>query len=161
EVPRAKLFSSVGGNGHLVRQHPIPVVEDFQRARIFRPGRGGFVSAGYQNRQSIVGRHAYLMGEDAGVDRARLFYLFSWRKVLVDAVDAHRAWIVERDQNILRGNVRADVDGARRQPYRRTVRCQSATHRIDGKRGDVMLCPGRAITWSAAAGRNIKIAFRY
>src|SRR3984893_9795071 len=101
------------------------------------------------------------MGEDAGVDRARLLYLFAGREVRVDAVDAHRARIVERYENILRRNVRAYVDGARRQPYRRTVRREGATRRVDGKRGDVMLGPGRAIAWSAAAGRHIKIASVY
>jgi hypothetical protein len=101
------------------------------------------------------------MGEDAGVDRARLLYFFAQRKVLVDAVDPHRARIVERYENIFRRNVGTDVDGARRQPYRRTVRRESATRRVDAKRGDVMLGPGRAITWSAAAGRNIKVASRY
>ena len=82
------------------------------------------------------------MGKDAGVDRTRLLYLFAGREVRVDAIDVHRARIIERDQNIFRGNVRADVNRARRQPYRRTVRAQSATRRIDGKRGDVMLGPG-------------------
>ena len=81
------------------------------------------------------------MGEDAGVDRSRLLYLFAWGEVRVDAIDAHCARIVERDENVLRRNVRADVNGARRQPYWRTVRRERATHRVDGKRGDVMLDP--------------------
>ncbi len=100
------------------------------------------------------------MGEDAGVDGARLGHLFARRKVLVDAVDAHRARIIERHQNILGGNIRADVDRARRKAYRFAVRRQSATFGIDAKSGDVMLGAGRAITRSAAAGRNIKIAPR-
>ena len=74
-----------------------------------------FVAAGYQNRQPIVGRRAHLVGKDTGIDRTRLGHLFARREVLLDAVDAHRAWIVERHQNVLRRNVRADVDGARRQ----------------------------------------------
>src|ERR1700720_331690 len=101
------------------------------------------------------------MGEDAGVDRARLLYFFTRRKVLIDSVDLHRARIVERYENIFRRNVGTDVDGARRQPYRRTVRRESATRRVDAKRGDVMLGPAPAITRSAAAGRNIKVASRY
>ena len=100
------------------------------------------------------------MGEDAGVGRARLLYLFAGREVRVDAVDAHRARIVERDENIFRRNVRADVNRAGRQPYRRTVRCQSATRGIDGKCGDVMLGPSRTVTWGAAAARDIEIASR-
>src|SRR6202030_3024957 len=117
--------------------------------------------AGHQNRQSIVRCHADLMGEDAGVDRARLLYFFAQRKVLVDTVDPHRARIVERYENIFRRNIRAHMDGARRQPYRRTVRRESASCRADAKRADVMLGTCRAITWSAAAGRNIKVASRY
>src|SRR5262249_13821037 len=44
--------------------------------------------------------------------------------------------------------------------YRCTVRRQSTARRIDAKSGDVMFCPRRAVTWSAAAARNIKIASR-
>src|SRR4029077_4192649 len=110
-------------------------------ARVFWLGRSAFVPAGYQNRQSIVGCHADLMGEDTGVDGARLRHLFAGREVLVDAVDAHRARIVERDENIFRWNVRADMDGTCRQPYRCAVRRESATGRIDAKGGDVMLGP--------------------
>src|SRR5712672_1499485 len=101
------------------------------------------------------------MGEDGGVDGARLGHLFAWRKVLVDAVDPHRARIIERHQNILGGNVRTDVDRARRKTYRFAVRRQSATFGVDAKSGDVMLGTGRAITRSAAAARNIKISSRY
>ena len=161
EVPRAELFSSIGRDRHFIRQHPVLVFEDFQRTRVFRLGGGAFVPAGYQDRQSIVGCHAHLMGEDPGVDGARLLHLFTGREVLVDAIDAQRARIVERYQDILRRDVRGHVDRARRQPYRCTVRRQSTTPRIDAERGDVMFSPGRAITWSAAAGRNIKIASRY
>jgi hypothetical protein len=56
EVPRTKLFPSVGRNGHFVGQHAVLVIEDFQRTRVFRLGRGAFVAAGYQDRQSIVVR---------------------------------------------------------------------------------------------------------
>src|SRR5262252_10569650 len=101
------------------------------------------------------------MREDAGVDRARLLDLFAWRKVLVDTVYPHCARIVERNQDILRWNVGACVDGPRRQPYRCAVWRESASCRVDQKRGDVVLGPGRAITGSAAAGRNIEIASRY
>ena len=160
EVPRAEFFAAVGRDGHFVGQHAVLVVEDFQRARVFRLGGGAFVAAGYQNRQPVVGRHAHLMGEDAGVDRARLLHLFARREVLVDAVDAQRARIVERHQDVLRRNVRGHVDGARRQPYRLAVLGESAARRIDAERGDVMLGPGRAITGSAAAGRDIQIASR-
>ena len=160
KMPRAELLSSVGRDGHLVRQHAVLVVEDFQRARVLRFGRGALVSAGYQDRQSIVGGHAHLMGVDAGVDGARLLDLVARREVLVDAVDAHGTRIVKCYQDILRRNVGAHVDGARRQPYRRTVRRQSATRRIDAERGYVMLGPGRRGTWCAAAGRHIKIASR-
>src|SRR5260370_13441502 len=100
------------------------------------------------------------MGEDAGVDGARLGHLFPWRKVLVDAVDAHRARIIERHQNILGGYVCADVDRARRKTYRFAVRRQSTTFGIDAKSGEVMLGPRRAITPSAAAARHEKIAPR-
>jgi len=116
---------------------------------------GAFVAAGYQDRQPIVGRRAHLVGKDAGVDRTRLGHLFTRREVLFDAVDAHRARIVERHQNVLRRDVRADVDRARRQPYRGSVRAESASRGIDAERGDVVLGPGPAITGSATAGRDI------
>ena len=72
EVPRAERFAAVGRDGHFVREHAVLVGEDFQRARVFRLGGGAFVAARYQNRQPIVGRDAHLVGEDAGVDGARL-----------------------------------------------------------------------------------------
>jgi hypothetical protein len=79
-----------------------------------------------------------LVGKDAGVDRPRLLHLFPWCEVLVDAVDPHRARIVECYQNILGGN-RADMNRAGRQPYWRTVGRQCASRRVDGECGDVML----------------------
>jgi hypothetical protein len=82
------------------------------------PGSSAFVAAGHQDREPIVGCRAHLVGEDAGVDRARLRHLVARRKILVDAVDAQCARIVERHQNILGRNVRADMDGACRQRYR-------------------------------------------
>ena len=100
------------------------------------------------------------MSVDAGVDVTRLVHLIAWREVRVDAVDASGTRIVERDQNMLRGNVRRHMDRARRQPYRRTVLRQTAALRIDAQRGDVMLGADRARTWSTAAGRNIKITSR-
>src|SRR5215471_15803876 len=100
------------------------------------------------------------MGEDAGVDRPGLLHLVAGGKILVDAIDTHRARIVERYQNILGGNVCADVYRARREPYPCTVRCQGASLRIDAKGGDVMLSPSRAVPGSAAAACDIKIASR-
>ena len=125
EVPRTELFASVGRDRHFVGQDAVLVIEDLQCTRILRLGRGAFVPAGHQDRQPVVGCHAHLMGEDAGVDRTRLLHLFARREVRVDAVDAHRARIVERDQNIRGWNVGADVDRAGRQPYRCTVRRQT------------------------------------
>jgi hypothetical protein len=75
EVSRTELLSSVRRNRHFVCEHAVPVVEDLQRTRIFRLGRGSFVPAGNQDRQTIVGRYAHLVGEDAGIDRSRLLYL--------------------------------------------------------------------------------------
>ncbi len=161
QVPRPELFPTVGRDRHFVRQHAVLVVEDFQRARVFRLGGGAFVAAGHQNRQPVVGRHAHLMREDAGVDGSRLLHLFPGRKVLIDAVDAQRARIVERNQDKFRRDVGADVDGARRQRYRFAMRRQRAARRIDVKRGDVMLGPGFAVTGRAAAGRNVKISSRH
>jgi len=97
------------------------------------------------------------MSKDAGVDRA-LLDLFARPKVLLDAVDAHCARIVERDEKVFRRNVGADADRARRQPYRFAVRGKRTTCRVDGKCGDVMVGPLGAVTRSAAAGRDIEIA---
>jgi hypothetical protein len=160
EVPRTELFSSIGRNRHLFGQHAVLVIEDLQCTRIFRLGRAAFVPAGHQDRQTIVGCHAHLMGEDARVDGTRLLYLFSGREVRVDAVDAHRARIVEGNQNIRGWNVRADMDRTRRQRYRCTVRRQRASRRINGKCGEVMRGSLRAVAGGAAAGRYIEIASR-
>ena len=88
EVARAELLSAIGSDRHFVGQHPVLIVEDFQRTRIFCLGRGAFIPTGYEDCQPIVGGHPHLMGIDTGVDWPRLFYLFAWREVLVDAVDA-------------------------------------------------------------------------
>ena len=160
EVSRAEFFSSIGRNRDLVGQHPVLVVEDLQRARIFRLGRGAFIAAGHQDRQPIVGRHAYLMRVDAGVDLARLLDFFAGREVRVDAIDPHRTRIVERHQNKLRRNICADVYRSCRQPDRRAVRRQGAGRRVDRQRGDVVLGPLSAGAGSTVAARNIEIAPR-
>ena len=107
EMPRAEVPAAVRRDRHLVRQHAVLVVEDFQRAGVFRLRRGAFVAARHQNRLPVVGRDAHLVREDAGVDRARLLHLLAGREVLVDAIDAQRARVVERDQDVLRRDVRA------------------------------------------------------
>ncbi len=160
EVPRAERFPAVGRDGHFVREHAVLVGEDFQRPRVFRFGGGAFVPTRDQNREGIVGGDAHLMGEDAGVDGARLLHLVARRKIRIDAVDTHRARIVKRHQEMFRGHVRGQVDGTRRQPYRCPVRGESAAGRIDAQGGDVMLRPGSARAGSAAAGRHIQIASR-
>src|SRR5438067_9899828 len=98
------------------------------------------------------------MGEDAGVDRTWLLYLFARREILVDPVHPDRARVVERDQNVLGWDVGAHVNGAGRQPYRLAMLLQRAACRIDRKRGDVMVGALRAIARRAAAACNVEIA---
>ena len=124
EMPRAKFLAAVRRDRHLVRQHAILVIEDFECAWVLRLDGGAFIAAGDQYHQPIVGGDAHLMGKDAGVDRSALHHLLARREVFVDAVDAKRTRIVERHQNVLGRNVRADVDGTGRQRYGGAVRSQ-------------------------------------
>src|SRR5262249_5056176 len=151
----AEFLAAIGRDRHFVAQDAVLVVEYFQRAGILWLGRRAFIAAGYQDRQPVVRGHAHLMSEDARVDRAGLAHFLARREVLVDAVDAHSAWIVERHENEFGRYVRADVNGTRRQPYRRAVLAQRAGFRIDRERGDVMLGPLLAVTRRAAAGRDV------
>ena len=159
-MPRTEFLSAIRRDRHFVRQQAVLVFEDLQRARILRLVWSAFVAPGHQNGESIVWGDAYLMGVDAGIDRTGLLHLFARREVLVDTVDAHRARIVECYQDMFRRNVGADVDRARRQPYRRAVRCQSPARRVNGKGRDVMLGAAGGVTRSAAAACDIEIASR-
>src|SRR5258705_345719 len=120
-MARVEVPASVGGERHLVDQHPVLVVEDFERAGVLSLARGAFVAAGHQNRQSVVRRDAHLVREDTGVDRARLRHFVAGREVGVDPIHAQRARIVERDQDVLRGHGRAHVDRPSGQPDRLAV----------------------------------------
>ena len=51
----------------------------------------------------IVGGDAHLMGEDAGVDGARLLHLVARRPIRIDTVDTHRTRIVKRHQEMSEG----------------------------------------------------------
>src|SRR5262245_5572821 len=124
KMSRAKFLTSVWRDRYFVRQHTILVVEHLQCARVLRLGWGAFIAARDQDCQSIVGRHAHLVGKDAGVDWTGLSHLLTRREVFVDAIDAHGTRIVERYQDVLRRNVRAHVNGTRRQAYGVPVRLE-------------------------------------
>ena len=79
------------------------------------------------------------MGEDAGVDVARLLHLVARRQIGIDAVDPHRTRIVKRHQEMFRGYVRVRWMG-RVGSYRCPVRV-SAPLAGSMKGGDVMLVP--------------------
>ncbi len=160
EMPRPEVSSSVGGDRHLVRQYAVLVVENFERAGVFGLGRRAFVAARHQDRQPVVRRDAHLMREDAGVDRARLLHFLAGREVGVDPIHAQRARIVERDQDVLRRDVRGHVDRASVQPDRLTVLGERATGWVDAIRGDVMLGPRRSVAGCAAAGRDVQVSPR-
>ena len=72
EVARPEFLSAVRRDRDLVAQHAVLVVEDLQRAGVFRLGRRALVAARHQNGEPVVRRHAHLMGVDAGVDRTGL-----------------------------------------------------------------------------------------
>jgi len=157
EMPRPKVPTSVGGDRHSISQHTVLVVEDFERTGVFGLGRGAFVAARDQDRQPVVRCDAHLMREDASVDRAWLLHFLAGREVGVDPIHAYRARIVERDQDVLRGDVRGHVDRPSGQPDRLTVPGERATGGVDAKRGDVMLGPRRSVSGCAAAGRDVQI----
>ena len=98
------------------------------------------------------------MRVDSGIDLARLLYFLARCEVLVDAIDPHRTRVVERDENVLRRDIGADVDRAPRQPYRRAVRRKGAGFGIDGEGGDMMRRALPAITRGAVAAGDIEIA---
>ena len=87
-------------------------------------------------------------------------HLLAGREILVDAVDAHRTRVVERDQNIFGGDVGARMDRAHRQAYRLAMLFQGAGRGIDREGGDVMLGAGAPVSGRAAAARDIEIAVR-
>src|SRR5262249_32033652 len=157
EMPRPEISASVGGDRHLVGQDTVLVVEDLERAGVFGLGRGALVAARHQDRQPVVGRDAHLMREDAGVDRSRLLHFLAGREVGIDSIHAQRARIVERDQDVLRWDVRGHVDRTGGQPDRLAVLGEHATGGVDAKCGDVMLGPRRSVSGCAAAGCDVQI----
>ena len=160
EVARAELLAAVRRDGDFVLQNPVAVLKDLQGAGILRLGGRALIAARHQHRQLVVGGRADLMGENAGIDRAGLLHLFARAEILVDAVHPHRARIIERDEDVLRRNVGAHVDGPGRQLYRLAMLRESTGLRIDRERGDVVLGPLPAITGLAVAARDIEIAPR-
>jgi hypothetical protein len=160
EMSRPEIPASVGGDRHLAGQYPVLVVEDLERAGVFGFGRRAFVAPRHQDRQPVVGRDAHLMREDAGIDRSRLLHFLAGREVGVDPVHAERARIVERDQDVLGGDVRGHVDRPRGQPDRLAMLGEGAADRVDAKRGHVMLGARRSVSGRAAAGRHVQIAPR-
>ena len=145
EVPRPEFLAAVRRDRDFVAQDAVLVVEDLQRAGVFRLGRGALVAARHQDRKPVVGRHAHLMGVDAGIDRTGLRHLLARGEILVDAVDPHRTRVVERDQNIFGRNVGAHMDRAHRQADRLAVFFQGAGRRVDREGGDVMLGADSAV----------------
>ncbi len=158
-MPRAEFPAAVRRDGDFVGEHAVLVIEDLQRSRVLGLRGRAFVAARHQDHLAIVRRHAHLVREDAGVQRALLHFL-SRREVLVDAVDVERARAVERHQDVLRRDIQRHVDRAGRQAYRLAVLRQRTARRVDAKRGDVMLGSGLAVTGSAAARRDVQIAPR-
>src|SRR5207245_10095820 len=121
-------------------------------------GGSHFVAARREDRQPIVGRDPYLMREDASVDRARLLHFLAGRKVGVDPIYAQRAWIVERDQDVLRGDVRGHVDRPSGQPDRLTVLGERASGGGCAKRGWRVVGPRRAGPGGPAAGTRARVS---
>lgn len=72
EMPWAESETSAGRHGDFVAQHAGVEVEHLEGTGFFGFGAGCIVAAGDQDDLAIVRRRAYLMREDAGVDRAGL-----------------------------------------------------------------------------------------
>src|SRR5437762_8490505 len=93
EMARPEFLAAIRSDRDFVRQQPILVVEDFQRARVFRFRRGAFIAACHEDRELVVGGCAHLVSINPGLDRARLLHFLAERGVFVDAVDPHGAWV--------------------------------------------------------------------
>src|SRR4051812_18386796 len=105
EMPRPEFLAAVRCDRDFVAQDPVLVVEDLQRAGVLRLGWRALVAARYEDRMPVIRRYAHLMSVDARIDRTGLLHLVAKREILVDAIDAYRTRIVERDQDVLRRNV--------------------------------------------------------
>src|SRR3954447_13148049 len=92
----AKFLAAVGRYRDLVTEHAGLIVEDFQRAGVLRLGRRALVAAAHQDREPVIRRDTDLMRVNARIDRAGLRYLLAGREILVDSIDSHRTWVVER-----------------------------------------------------------------
>jgi hypothetical protein len=87
-------------------------------------------------------------------------HLLAGGEILVDAVDAHRTRVVERDQNVFGGDVGAEMDRPHRQADRLAVLFQRAGRRVDREGGDVMLGADGTVAGLAVAAGDIEIAVR-
>ncbi len=156
-MARAETVAAIGRHRNFIRQQPLPVGEDLQRARLFRLAGGGVVAARDENHGLVVQPHPYLVRVDAGVYSLSLHDLRTRRRVGVDPINPKSARITERDQQVLGGNIGGHVYRAGWQCDRIAVRRQRPRARVNTERGHVMLVAGRTHPGRAVARRHVKI----
>src|SRR5439155_16601240 len=157
EVAWTEVAAAVRGYRSEIAQYAVVVLVDFEKAGVFGFLFRPFVAARDEHHVLVVGRHAHLVREDRRVYRPRLLHLFARREILVDAIDAQRAGVIERDEDVLRRDVGRHVDRPRRQLDGLAVLRQRAGRRIDPERSDVVLGAGGTVARSAAARRDVEI----
>jgi hypothetical protein len=140
---------AVGRDLVLIRENAVLVVEHHQRAGVFGSLRRAFVAARDQHNMAPVRRHAHLMGVDACVHRP-LRHLFPRGEIVVHAIHAQRARVVERHQNVLRFVVKGHVNRPKRQAHRIANLTERTRGGIDCEGRHVVLCASLRI-----AGRGV------
>jgi len=125
-----------------VRELAVLETENLERTGIFRFAGSGIVAAGNENRR-FAGRHyADLVRKDSNVQSRYLFHLVSDGSILIDPMHGDAARIIVGDQGMRAGPVDTDVQRARSQRRRRSVRLQRSGTGIDAQRARTVLVAG-------------------
>jgi len=156
QMPRPEAIPTVGCDRYAVAQHAVVEVEQLQRARFFRLAVGGVMAAADQDYLAIVRRRTHLVREDARIDRARLRDFGARAAIGIDPIDADRAGVVERHQDVARWNIGRHVNRSRRQRDGRSMLAERPRCSIDAQRRHVMIGARRPHPGRAVAGRDIK-----
>src|SRR5580698_11369394 len=109
QMTRAEAEPQVGtGAGRdrgEVFQNAVPKAESFERTGVLGLAAVGIVAARDQNRGAVRRRHAYLMGENAGIERLGLRYQRADGAVGIEPMHADIARNVEGGEQILAGRI--------------------------------------------------------
>ena len=101
DVSRPETITIAGRNARPVRQQPLPVVEQFERPRVFGLAGFGIVAARHHDRACVRRREAHLVRIDAEIKRCRLRDLGTDSAIGIEAMHAHAARHVIGDRHML------------------------------------------------------------